>query len=247
VIVAIIQARMSSRRLPGKVLAPLIGRPMLARQLERVSRSRVDQVIVATSERTDDDAIAEVAETEGFACHRGDLGDVLDRFHQVALTLSAEHIVRLTADCPLADHRLIDAVAELHLGEGNDYTSNTLRRVFPHGADVEIMSFDALCTAWRNASEPHEREHVTPYIYGHPESFKLGSLDAREDTSCYRLTVDYPEDLRLIETIFVEMYTEDPDFSMQDVIALLQRRPELLDINAARNPGYERALRLAKG
>lgn len=243
-IVAIIQARMSSRRLPGKVLAPLVGRPMLALQLERVARSRVDGIVVATSERAEDDAVAALAAKEGFRCHRGDLDDVLDRFYQAAFACAAEHVVRLTADCPLADHRLIDAVLELHLREANDYTSNTRKRFFPHGADVEVVRFGALRTAWREASAPHEREHVTPYIYERPASFRLGSLDSNEDNSCYRLTVDYAEDLRLIEAVFAELYARNPDFSIRDVVELLKRRPELLEINAGRNPGY--ALAAAK-
>ena len=236
VILAIVQARMSSNRLPGKVLAPVLGRPMLALQLERAARARIERLLVATSEEADDDAVATLAEREGYGCFRGSLTDVLDRFYRAAEAARPDHVLRLTADCPLIDPRVIDRVIVEHLSGGYDYTSNTLRRTFPHGEDVEIMRFAALERAWREAASAYEREHVTPYLYGHPELFRLGSVEADEDRSHLRLTVDYPEDLELVRAVFAALYPGDPDFSAEEIAALFARRPELLRINAAVNP-----------
>jgi spore coat polysaccharide biosynthesis protein SpsF len=206
---------------------------MLALQLERVARARLDGVVVATSDEAADDAVAALAEREGFACFRGSLDDVLDRFYRAAAAARPEHVVRLTADCPLIDPSVIDRVAAAHLAGGHDYTSNTLRRTFAHGEDTEVMRFAALERAWREATSAYEREHVTPYLYRHPELFDLGSVEADEDHSQLRWTVDYPEDLAFVRAVYEALYPVGSGFSTADVVELLARRPELTAINAA--------------
>lgn len=234
-LLALVQARLSSSRLPGKVLAPVLGVPMLGRQLERVARARIDRVVVATSTEPSDDPIERYLASAGFTCFRGSLDDVLDRMYQAARGERAEHVIRLTADCPLIHHAIIDAVVAEHLAGGFDYTSNTLRRTYPHGVDCEVMSFAALERAWREARAAPAREHVTTHILSHGEQFRLGSVEHGEDWSGYRWTVDYPEDLSLVRAIFERLYPSSPDFSIDDVVALFAREPELAAINAARN------------
>lgn len=235
VIIAVVQARMSSSRLPGKVLAPVLGRPLLAFELERAARARLDALVVATSDEAADDPVAALAEREGLRCFRGSLGDVLDRFYRAAAPMHPEHVVRLTADCPLIDPAVVDRVVRVHLEGGYDYTSNTLRRTFPHGEDTEVMRFPALERAWREATSAYDREHVTPYLYRNAERFRLGSVEAQEDRSQLRWTVDYAEDLEFVRAVYEALYPTRPDFSTADVIDLLAHRPELAALNAAHN------------
>ena len=234
-LLALIQARLSSRRLPGKVLTPVVGVPMLGRQLERVARARVDRVVVATSDDASDDRIETFVRGAGHACFRGSLGDVLDRMYQAARAHGAEHVVRLTGDCPLVHRGVIDAVVEQHLTGGFDFTSNTLRRTYPHGVDVEIMTFAALERAWSEAKAAPSREHVTTHILSNADTFRLGSVELKEDWSGFRWTVDYPEDLELVQAVFERLYPRDSDFSIEDVVALFGREPALAQINAVRN------------
>jgi spore coat polysaccharide biosynthesis protein SpsF len=234
-IVAIIQARMSSRRLPGKILAPLGREPMILRQLERIRRARVDRVVVATSSDASDLPLCAALERVGASYARGSLDDVLDRVYRAAIEHGARHVVRLTADCPLTDHRIIDRIVAAHLEQGNDYTSNTLRRSYPDGLDVEVASVVALERAWRECRDATLREHVMPYLYAEPGRFKLGNVAQELDRSYYRLTVDYPEDLDVVRCVFDELWPIRPDFSSAAMIALLDRRPDLVDMNAMHN------------
>jgi spore coat polysaccharide biosynthesis protein SpsF len=234
-ICAIVQARMGSRRFPGKVLAPLGGAPMILRQLERIAPAAVDRIVVATSEEDADAPLAECLRKAGIECFRGALDDVLDRMYRAAAAAGAEHVVRLTADCPLHDHRVIDGVLALHREQRNDYTSNTLVRTFPDGLDVEVLTLAALETAWREAREQPQREHVTPFVSGQPERFKLGNYAGPTDRSHVRLTVDYPEDLAVVRAIFDELHPREPLFGLGEIIALLERRPELPALNAHYN------------
>jgi spore coat polysaccharide biosynthesis protein SpsF len=245
-LLALIQARLSSQRLPGKVLAPVLGMPMLGRQLERVARAKVDRVVVATSEQERDDPIDDLVRGLGYACFRGSLLDVLDRMYQAARAHGADHVIRLTADCPLVHHRVIDEVVSRHFAGGFDYTSNTLRRTHPYGVDVEIMTFAALERARREARAPAAREHVTTHILAHPDSFRLGSVEHAQDWSRYRWMVDYAEDLELVRAIFGELYPLNPDFSIEEIVALYERRPELRDINAAHNSPVDDAVEGAR-
>lgn len=245
-ILAILQARVSSRRLPGKVLLPLLGQPMLARQLERVRRAAlIDQLVVATSADAADDPLALLCGQIGVACYRGQLDDVLDRFYQAALPYRPDYIVRLTGDCPLADPVLIDRVIRRCLDSNCDHISNgTAPATFPDGLDVEVMRFSALEQAWREARLPSEREHVTPFIYHHPERFRLAQYANPVDLSHLRWTVDEPADFELVRIIYETLYPQQPDFDTAAILRLLEQRPALATLNTAhqRNEGYAKSL-----
>ena len=206
---AIVQARTSSARLPGKVLRPLLGRPMLARQLERLERAPSLELLVATSHEPSDDPVAELCAGLGVDCFRGELDDVLDRFYRAARARGAEHVVRLTGDCPLCDPDVIEQVVALHRGGDFDYTSNTLERRFPDGLDVEAMRVSSLAAAWREAKSPDEREHVTAFLYRRPQRFRLGSLRAPADWSHFRWTVDEARDFAFVEAVYEALYVPD--------------------------------------
>lgn len=244
-ILAILQARVSSSRLPGKVLRPLLGQPMLARQIERLQRSRrVERLVVATSDQREDDPIAQLCADLGITCHRGSLDDVLDRFHGAALPHHPTHVVRLTGDCPLADPDVIDACIDFHLAGNFDYTTNALQPTFPDGLDVEVFRANCLDEAWREARLPSQREHVTPFIHGQPERYRIGHYRGEPDLSHLRWTVDEAEDFALVETIYAALYPANPVFSTADILSLLARRPELATLNTAfaRNEGYAKSL-----
>ncbi len=244
-LLAVLQARCDSTRLPRKVLSPILGRPMLARQIERVRRARcIDTLVVATGTGAADDAVARLCQEIGVHCHRGSPDDVLDRVYQAARPFAPTTVMRLTGDCPLADPAVLDAVAAHHRAGSYDYTSNALEPSFPDGLDVELMSWSCLETAWREASRRSEREHVTPYIYGHPDRFRLGSYRGPRDLSHLRWTVDEAADLAFIARVYEALYPLDPAFGSEEVLALLEREPALATLNAGieRNAGYRRSL-----
>jgi spore coat polysaccharide biosynthesis protein SpsF len=229
-ILAILQARMSSTRLPGKVLRPLSGSPMVLRQIERVRRSaRIDRLVAAISDERTDDVLADVLEGAGVEVFRGPLDDVLGRYIGALQAKGpAEHVVRLTGDCPLADWRVIDAVIDSHLEAGADYTANTWgRRTFPKGLDVDIVKSQVLADAGRRASDPYEREHVLPYIYRHPERYSLQGYEQAADEGELRWTVDLPEDLEFMAAVYDALYPAAPAFTSDGVRRLLAGRPDL--------------------
>ncbi|MBQ6975313.1 MAG: glycosyltransferase family protein [Selenomonadaceae bacterium] len=241
---AIVQARCSSSRLPRKVLSPILGKPMIVHELERLQRSQcIDKIILATSTDSSDDPLVEIAESI-IEVYRGNLDDVLDRYYQCAKLYQPENVVRITGDCPVIDWRIVDKVIGQHLEEGNDYTSLTER--FPDGLDTEVFKFAALERAWREAKLNSEREHVTLYIRKHPEIFKLGKRDCAEDFSAMRWTVDEPQDFEFIQKIFAALYPQEKDFGMKDILQLLDSQPELKKINAGiqRNEGLQKSLKL---
>ena len=220
---AILQARMTSSRLPGKVMAPVLGEPMIGRQIERLRRSvQIDRLIVATSAEPSDDALAAYCLSLGLGVVRGALDDVLGRF----ATALADHpdadvVVRLTADCPLADPVVIDAVIARHHAAGADYTSNTLgTRTYPHGLDAEVVRAEVLLQAARLADDPYEREHVTPYIYRRPEVFRLAGVRRRRSLARLRWTVDVADDLAFVRGVYASLYAGDPAFTSEAIIAL---------------------------
>jgi len=220
---AILQARMTSTRLPGKVMAPVLGEPMIARQLERLGRSRrLDRMVVATSTDPSDDVLAAYLEGVGQPVFRGSLNDVLDRFHgAMGMVPEARTVVRLTADCPLTDPQLIDAIIDHHDATGADYTSNTPAvRTYPHGLDAEVMRAAVLDRAWREGRDPYEREHVTPYIYRHPDLFRIESLSQARSLAHLRWTVDVPEDLEFVRDVYARLYPTKPAFTSDDIVAL---------------------------
>jgi spore coat polysaccharide biosynthesis protein SpsF len=237
-IAAIIQARMGSTRLPGKVLRQLCGKPILAHVIDRVRASQaIDQIIVATTDRPADDPIAVLASTLGVTPFRGSEDDVLSRFYFAALAVKAETIVRVTADCPLFDGVLLRAMIEefatqRRRGERLDYLSNTLTRTYPRGLDAEIFDFATLERAQREATQPFEREHVTPYIYGHPESFAFKNFAEARDLSHHRWTLDTEEDWQLIEAIYTALYRNDRLIGTEEILDLLDRQPALAALNA---------------
>lgn len=245
-IIAILQARLSSTRLPGKVLKPVLGQPMLARHIERIHRSRrIGQLVVATSTHSSDDPLALLCETLGVSCYRGSLEDVLDRFYQAARSFQPEHVVRLTGDCPLADPAVIDQCIDLHVAGGYDYTSNCHPPTYPDGLDVEVIRFPVLQAAWREATLASEREHVMPFVWRRPERFRLGNLlNPAGDLSHLRWTVDEPADFELVSRVYGALYPEAPTFAMGDILDLIRRQPELASINKQhdRNEGLAESL-----
>ncbi|QOZ78429.1 spore coat protein [Bradyrhizobium sp. CCBAU 53351] len=234
-ILAILQARMSSTRLPGKVLKPILGRPMLAWQIDRIRRSKaIDRLVVATSQESSDNPIENFCEANRVACYRGALQDVLARFHGAAIAFGpAQHVVRLTGDCPLIDWTIIDAAVELQRRSGSDLAGNAVDRTYPDGLDVEVVSFSALERAQRAATDAGEREHVTQYIYRHPEAFKLAHLTQSPDLAALRWTVDTAADFEMVEKVLTALADRHNDFLQQDVLDLLKAHPEIAAINAA--------------
>jgi spore coat polysaccharide biosynthesis protein SpsF (cytidylyltransferase family) len=230
-IVAIIQARMGSSRLPGKVLLPIEGRSMLQWVCRRARQAAlVDQVVVATTRQACDDVVADECRRLGVACFRGVEDDVLDRYCRAAEAHRADLVVRITADCPLIDAELIDDVVVAALQHEPDYASNVLRRTYPRGLDTEVATAAALARAWREAREPYQRVHVMPYFYQHPELFRLHSVTGDEDLSGHRWTVDSPEDLEFVRGVCRRLAGADA-FSWRDVLRLVEREPGLADVN----------------
>lgn len=230
-LVALVQARMGSTRLPGKALKDIHGRTMLARVVRRALRSAlIDKLVVATTEKEADDAIVSECDSLGISCFRGSEDDVLDRYYQAARTFSADSIVRITSDCPLIDPEIIDRVMQAFLDNGPDYASNIIKSTYPRGLDVEVFTFDALEKAWYEASADFQHVHVTPYIYQHPKQFRILSVSGDEDLSRHRWTVDTREDLALIQAVYAKINRDDL-FSWRDVLELFNREPNLAEVN----------------
>ena len=234
-IVAIIQARMGSTRLPGKVLQNVGGRTMLAWVVQRTQRAtRLDKIVIATTTSPADDAIVAECTRLNVPVFRGDERDVLDRYYRAALKHQADVVVRITSDCPLIEAEIIDQVIRLFETQYPtvDYAANTLSpRTFPRGLDAEVMSFEALACVWQEDQNPVWREHVTPYIYRNPQQFNLQALSNDVDYSAMRWTVDTPEDLELIRRIYD--YFGRNDFNWRDVLKLMEQHSEWLEINRA--------------
>ena len=261
-VVAIIQARMGSSRLPGKVLLDLAGQPMLSRVVERTRLAKtVDQVVVATTIEISDEPVVELCAARGYACYRGSLYDVLDRYYQAARQFGAKAVVRITADCPLIDPEVIDRTVRAFFGQTEpwdrvlmakdsfpnhqtqqfsaekpfDFAANRLPppwgRTYPIGLDTEVCTFEALETAWVEATEKHQREHVMPFFYDNPQRFRTLLVNHSEDLGALRWTVDTPKDLELLRAIF-EAFPGRDEVPWLEVLSLVRRRPELEQINA---------------
>jgi spore coat polysaccharide biosynthesis protein SpsF len=233
-VVIIIQARMGSTRLPGKVLKPIAGRPMLFYQIERLRRVKFsERIVVATTTSDADDPIVKFCAAQGIECTRGSELDVLSRYSDAARQFDASTVVRVTSDCPLIDPELIDRAIAAFFGSNHpDYVSNMLEPTWPYGMAVEVMTAAALSEANREARNSSEREHVTPFIYGHPERFRLESLTMTPNCSHHRWTVDTPEDFQLVTNIIENLYARKADFNMEDVLKLLAEHPDWACINA---------------
>jgi len=231
---ATIEARMGSSRLPGKVMKKIVGKPMLELLIERVQRAKlIHNIIVATTINPKDDPIVELAERLGVKSFRGDEEDVLDRVLKAAKFYGTDIIVELTGDCPLIDPITVDKVIQEYLDGDYDYVSNTLKKTFPRGLDTKVFSTAVLEEVSRLTNDPVDREHVSLYIYEHPEKFKLHNVEAPPELNHpdLRLTVDTEEDLQLVKEIYGALYFRKPDFSMEDVIKLIDERPALKLIN----------------
>jgi len=235
---AVLQARTASTRLSRKVLLPVGGAPIVLRTLERIALCRrVDGVIVATTGSSTDDELAELVRRAGYDVFRGSEHDVLDRLYQCAKRFGLEVVARFSGDNPLIDPAVADLVIEryLELEERVDYVSNCHPPSWPDGQEVEIVTSGALARAWTEAREAHEREHGTPYIWDHPERFRLANVAWDRDLwMVERWTLDFPEDYEFVRTVFGELYDGHPSFGVADILALLERHPEIRSINAHR-------------
>ncbi|MFM8821643.1 MAG: cytidylyltransferase domain-containing protein [Phenylobacterium sp.] len=219
---AILQARMSSSRLPGKVMLPIVGKPMIELQIERVRRAvNISEVVVATSSDPTDDPLVEFLMRIGVRVVRGPLDDVLGRFLLAIETLGLTgDLVRLTADCPLADPEVIDACITLQREGGFDYASNGRRRTYPRGLDVEVFRIEALQQAARETRAQYDREHVTPWLYRSGSPFSQGELVQAKDESHLRWTVDFPADFAFVSRVYEALYPANPAFTTDDIRAL---------------------------
>lgn len=217
---------------------PLGGKPLFVRQAERVlSAGLCGQVVIATTTDPKDDVIEELSRQEGLECFRGQVHDLLDRHYQAALRYPADIVIKIPSDCPLIDPVVIDRVIGFYLdhAEEYDFVSNLHPATYPDGNDVEVMSFDVLEEAWREADLPLEREHTTPYIWERPEQFRIGNVTMEggaDHSMTHRFTIDYAEDYQFIKAVFDELYPVSPLFTIADILALLERRPDIYAINA---------------
>lgn len=229
---------MTSTRLPGKVLEPIMGVPMIGRQIERLKRSSsLDGLVVATSVDSSDDPLVDYLGSLDVAVVRGSLDDVLGRFVAVIDDFSPDVVVRLTADCPLASPAVVDLVVEAFLAASVDYASNTLEPTWPDGIDVEAVRSSALRWVATHSDDVHEHEHVTLGVYRRPEQFSCLNVAGSVDLSSLRWTVDNADDLEFVRSVYGELYPANPEFDVEDVLALLQSRPSLsrTSADAARN------------
>lgn len=247
-IAAIVQARMSSTRLPGKTLANIAGEPMLGHVLRRAKNiPGVDRAIIATTENPADLAISNFARENNIPVYIGSEQDVLDRFYQAAKYFGVSAIVRVTPDCPMLDPKIAGLVLSrfVHADGSWDYASNVHPPTFPDGLDTEVFSFAALEQAWHQARKPSEREHVTPYIWKHPEQFSLTNISHSCDLSVLRWTVDEPQDLEFVRAVYNRFPKAQQYFGMTELLELIEREPHLLKINQGikRNEGYQKSLK----
>lgn len=235
-VVAIIQARVGSTRLPGKVLFELAGKTVLAHVIQRIKEAPgVDKVVIATTNNKADDAVVEEALRQGALVYRGSEDDVLSRYYEAARQYQADVVVRITSDCPLIDPAIVgEMIARFaQAGAPIDYLSNSMKRTYPRGMDAEVFTMTGLARAWKEARTPAEREHVTPYFYRHPGIFRLADHCARSDWSRYRLTLDTQEDWKLIQKIVDALDGGRRLPGMAEVVAYLERNPQLAALNAA--------------
>ncbi len=234
-VVSVVEARYRSSRLPGKVLMPILGQPMLARMIERISRARtLDAVVVACPNGPEDDAVEALAYEVGVLCFRGSEDDVLARVVGAAQANRADVIVEVTGDCPLHEPALIDKVVSDYLLGGADFVSNILPYTTPRGTDVRVFSAESLADIAERSSDPADREHVSLHYWEHPELYRIRNVvtDLPPEVKDLRLTVDTADDLAFARAVYDELYKENPAFTLIDVIELLERKPEIRALNA---------------
>src|SRR5262249_23066786 len=238
-IVVVVQARTGSTRLPGKVLMPLADRPLLQRMLERVLAAQTpSEVVVATTHDPSDGAIEVIANAVDVRCFRGHPTDLLDRHYRAGLACGADVVVKIPSDCPLIDPAVIDRVIGHYAAHADsaDFVSNLQPGTYPDGNDVEVIPLGVLETAWREATEDHEREHTTPFIWERPDRFRIHHVaweTGLDYSSTHRWTIDYPEDYHFLAAVYDALWTEArPLFSLEDVMTLLDARPEIAGLHA---------------
>ncbi|MFY0642740.1 MAG: glycosyltransferase family protein [Bermanella sp.] len=240
-----LQARMSSTRLPGKVLMPLIGKPMIYRQIERIRLSKlINEIIILTSTDSSDNEIVEYCELIGCKVFRGDLNNVLSRYIDALKIYSCDHVVRLTGDCPLIDWEVIDATINKHLNTNADYTSNVLPPTFPDGLDVEVIAKKCLQDIGLRAKKEYEKEHVTYFCYQNPDRYHIENYkNINGDESSLRWTVDHKEDFDFVNAIYEKLYFDKP-FRNDEIRQLLKLEPSLINLNQGilRNEGLLKSL-----
>jgi spore coat polysaccharide biosynthesis protein SpsF len=229
----ILQARRGSKRFPNKILAPILRKPMIYHIIRRLQASRlVSRIVIATTSLEEDKMLETISKVTHVDIFFGNEDDVLDRYYQAAIKFNAHNIVRVTADSPVLDPRIIDYTIKKFYQGNFDYVSNWLTHTFPEGISVEVFTFDSLRRTWSNADLRSEHEHVTPYIWKNPEKFKLGEyVNPHSGQKDIRITVDYPEDLRLIRKIYNILYPSNPYFGLSDIINVLEKNPNLTWIN----------------
>ena len=240
-LVLAVQARTGSSRLPGKILLEACGKSLLEHMLERLARVKTPaRLVVITTTEPEDQPIVDLCLSLGHAFFRGHPTDLLERHYLAGLSCGADAIAKIPSDCPLIDPAVVDLVLQRY-GEGDcDYASNLHPASFPDGNDVEVMSMAALGTAWREAELPMEREHTTPFFWERPERFRLANVlwdvdssgTARDYSMSHRWTLDYPEDYEFIRRVYTELYPANPRFGLNDILALLEKKPEIASINA---------------
>lgn len=233
-IVAIVQARMSSTRLPGKVMKKIVGKLIILHDIDRIKQIKnLNKIVIATTTKKENDIIVKTIKNydSEIGIFRGSEDDVLDRYYKAAKEFNADVIVRITSDCPLFDPIVSDKVIEAFLNNECDYCSNTLNRTYPLGLDTEIFSFDTLEKAWKEAKENYQREHVTPYVYEHPDKFKLLNVSNNKNLSHLRWTLDTIKDFKFISEIYKRLYNENNIFHMKNILKILEKEPELIEIN----------------
>ncbi len=230
-ILAIVQARMTSSRLPGKVMRAVLGKPLIGYLLERLKFSEMlDKIIVATSRNPQEKILCDYVQAQGFEIFRGPEKDVLERYYQAAVLHHPKVVVRITADCPLIDYKIVDQAIDCYLQNNFDYVSNVMPRSYPDGLDVEVFSFDVLEKARNQTSEATDREHVTPFVRNSGQ-FKLGNVKAQKDYSLERWTLDYEEDFVLIKNIIEHFISQKKYFDMNDILLYQKERPQVFEIN----------------
>lgn len=236
--VIVVQARMSSSRLPGKVMLPVLGKTLLYRMIERLRMIRNQaHIIIATSQESADDMIDQEASAMNVDCFRGSLNNLLDRHYQAAKQAGASVVLKIPSDCPLIDPAIIDQVLDVYFADpGNyDYISNLHPATFPDGNDVEIMTMDCLEKTWREAQRPLELEHTTPYIWENQDKFRIANViwnTGKDYSMSHRFTIDYEEDYLFINRVFEELYPANPAFTCEDILNLLDQQPDIYNINA---------------
>lgn len=233
-IIATIEARMTSSRLPGKVLLPARGKPMLARMVERLKMvPSLDGIVVATTVNATDDPIEALANELGIGCWRGSEDDVLKRVLDAARAFEADVIVELTGDCPLIDPAIVEQCVQAYTAAGVDYLSNILERTYPIGMDTQVFATRILDDVARRTDDPTDHEHVSLYIYRHPELYSLKNIAAPEGLHDpeLRLTLDTSQDYELIDAVFAALLPKGPGFTLADILALLKAHPDLRKIN----------------